>query len=78
MNKLGLFNKVDPAVVFAMEHQTHRRRDLEDPDTTEENINRETLTDRFIRASKEFPDTVTPSDVLSLGIDIVFAGSETT
>ena len=73
-----MFNKVNPAVVFAMEHQAHRRRALEDSNTTEENIDRETLTDRFIRANREFPDTVTPNDVLSLGIDIVFAGSETT
>lgn len=78
LNKLGLFNRPDPAVSFAMEHQKHRWQLAEDAKPSIDDSSPETLTDLFIRASKEYPDTVTPNDVLSLGLDMIFAGSETT
>ena len=78
LNRLGFFNKLDPAVSFAMEHQKHRWQLAEAGKRSIDENSPETLTDRFIRASKEYPDTITSNEVLSLGLDMLFAGSETT
>lgn len=84
LSRLGYYNKVTPTVPFAIKAlserlQTERKEQFGDmPGKRQQENGKVDLLDKFLRAKKEFPDTVNDKAVLGLSLSMVNAGSDTT
>ena len=79
LNRHGfLNNQSSETVPFALKAQQERReiRDRKAIDGKE--LTEDTLTDKFLKAQQEHPESFGPRELLALGLSIVAAGSETT
>ena len=77
-NRHGILNgKGSVTVPFAMKSQERRKRLMEE-DKVEQDSANQTLTDMFLEVQKASPDVIGPRELLSLGLSVVAAGSETT
>jgi cytochrome P450 len=79
LNRHGWFNiQASETVPFALAAQ-QQRRELRASEKLEKSQDTEdTLTDKFLKAQEEQPESFGPRELLSLGLSIMAAGSETT
>lgn len=84
LSRLGYYNKVTPTVPFALKALSERLQTEKEqqfgsmPEKSEQEKGTVDLLDKFLRAKKEFPDTVDDKAVLGLSLSMVNAGSDTT
>ena len=85
LNRRGYFNgKPLPSLTFAAEAQLERRRQREqkDLDAKSERLGHqsteETLTDKFLSVQEAHPGSLGPSEILSLALSVIVAGSDST
>ena len=79
LNRHGWFNnQASETVPFALKAQQERREIRERKASEEKELTEDTLTDKFLKAQEENPESFGPRELLALGLSIVAAGSETT
>jgi cytochrome P450 len=79
LNRHGWFNnQALETVPFALKAQQERRELRERKTSRGKESTEDTLTDKFLKAQQENPDSFGPRELLALGLSIVAAGSETT
>lgn len=79
LNRHGWFNnQASETVPFALTAQQQRRELRESKRGGASARTEDTLTDKFLKAQEEHPESFGPRELLALGLSIVAAGSETT
>lgn len=79
LNRHGWFNdQTTETVPFALKAQQERRELRESKISEGAGLTEDTVTDKFLKAQAEHPETFGPRELLALGLSIVAAGSETT
>jgi cytochrome P450 len=79
LNRHGWFNRqASETVPFALSAQQQRRELRERAKLNQKKPTAETLTDKLLVAQEEYPESIGPRELLSLGLSIIAAGSETT
>jgi cytochrome P450 len=79
LNRHGWFNnQTTETVPFALKAQQERRELRESKTSKGKGPTEDTLTDKFLKAQAEQPESFGPRELLALGLSIVAAGSETT
>lgn len=83
LSRLGYYGKTTPNVPFAIKAlserlQTEKQQSGPMLEKSQSEKRKVDLLDKFLRAKKEFPDTVDDKAVLGLSLSMVNAGSDTT
>lgn len=79
LNRHGWFNRpASETVPFALNAQQQRRELRESRKVAQNEAMEDTLTDKFLKAQEEHPESFGPRELLALGLSITAAGSEST